>query len=307
MKKISVVIPVYYNEKSLPPLYAELCEVEQALSKQGLALELIFVDDGSGDNSLQKLMEIKKSRPETRIIKLSRNFGAVHASKAGMQHATGDCCVILAADLQDPPRLILEMAQKWQAGAKYVICVRDERSDPLITRLFSTLYYKLLRLYIVPDYPGGGFDLLLMDRSLLPYLQQSGKYIYTPLFTYWLGFKPQVLRYKRQKRVYGSSRWTFSKKISASLDVLIGFSVVPIRLISTFGLLVSFISFTYGIWIAINAALGKIDVRGFATIVVVVSFLLGLVILMLGVIGEYLWRIFEEVNRRPEVVIDEVY
>jgi dolichol-phosphate mannosyltransferase len=307
MSKLSVIVPVYYNEHSLAPLFAELQRVEEELKKNGVELELIFVDDGSGDKSLQELFKIKEQRENTRIIKLTRNFGAVHASKTGFQFATGDCFTILAADLQDPPRLIPDMVAQWQAGAKYVVCARTDRDDPVASKLFAYMYYRLLRLFVVRDYPSGGYDMALMDRSMLPHMQQSGKNIYTPLFAYWLGFKPTVIPYKRDKRVHGRSRWTFSKKLGASLVALLGFYIAPIRFISMTGLLVSIISFCYGLWMVINGFLGRTGVPGFATTVALISFLLGLIIVMLGVIGEYIWRIFDEVNKRPESVIDEIY
>ena len=147
----------------------------------------------------------------------------------------------------------------------------------------------------------------LMDRVFLSYLRDSAKNINPALFAYWLGFKPEVIRYKRKQRAHGHSRWTFSKKVKLFFDSILGFSIVPIRTILAVGVLVSLVSFSYGSVIAINALLGRTDVPGFATIVALISFLLGLMIVMLGVIGEYLWRIFDEINERPESVIDEVY
>jgi dolichol-phosphate mannosyltransferase len=304
---ISVVVPVFWNEQSLPPLFEELSRTEQELRARNFDLELIFVDDGSGDNSLEELLRIKKARPATKVIKLTRNFGATHASKTGFQFVTGDCFMILAADLQDPPELILEMLSKWEKGCKFVLCRRTARRDPVLSRVFSSLYYWLLRLFVVKDYPEGGFDLALMDRALLPYLQDSSKNINTPLFAYWLGFKPEIIQYERRGRKYGKSRWTFGKRFKFFLDSILGFSIVPIRMISLVGLIVSLFSFAYGLLIIINALRGHTDVRGFATTVALMSFLLGLVIVMLGVIGEYLWRIFDESNKRPESVIDEIY
>ena len=176
MKKLSVVIPVYYNEGSLPGLLVELMKVEAQLqSSRGIELEIIFVDDGSGDNSFSELLKIKEQRPNTKVIKLARNFGAIHAVKTGLQYVTGDCFTMLAADLQDPPELLLSMADKWLAGSKFVICVRESRQDPLLSKMFAHLYYSILRLAVTSDYPSGGFDLALMDSLLLPYLQQSGK------------------------------------------------------------------------------------------------------------------------------------
>jgi len=241
------------------------------------------------------------------VIKLTRNFGAVHASKTGFRYVTGDCFIILAADLQDPPELILKMVDHWLQGSKFVICTRNSRQDPLLSKLFARIYYQLLRFFVDKNYPKGGFDLALMDQSLLSFLVNSGKNIYTPLYAYWLGFKPVIIQYDRAKRIHGKSRWTFFKKLSAFFDALLGFSIFPIRFISIIGVFLSIASFIYGSVIVINALLGNAVLPGFPTIVALVSFLLGLIIVMLGIIGEYLWRTFDEVNSRPESVIDEIY
>lgn len=307
MNTISVVIPVYYNEGSLPLLFDELKEVEKTIAGQDFGMELIFVDDGSGDNSFAELMKIKERRPSTRVVKLTRNFGAVHASKAGLRLATGDCFLILAADLQDPPALIPTLLDYWKQGKKFVACIREDRDDPVMTRAWASFYYRLLRRFVVPDYPPGGFDLALMDKAMLPFLQKSNKNINPSLFAYWLGFEPTIVRYSRRKRRHGKSRWTFSKKLTYFIDSLLGFSILPIRIISSLGIIISLASFIYGLVIVINTLLGKASVSGFPTIVALISFLLGLVIIMLGIIGEYLWRVFDEVNQRPEYVIDEIY
>ncbi len=307
MKTVSVVVPVYYNEGSLPLLYERLTEAEAQLAARGCALELIFVDDGSGDGSFAELLKIKEKRPATRVIRLARNFGAVRASKTGLHFVTGDCFMWIAADLQDPPSIILEMIEHWLNGSKFVIAVRAERQDPPLARLFSGLYYWLLRRLVIPDYPRGGFDLALMDKTLLPYIRDSSKNVNTPLLAYWLGFQPVVLSYHRQKRLHGRSRWTFWKRFKFMIDSLLGFSVLPLRLMSLVGVVVSLLSFGYGTVVVVNALLGVRDVEGFPTLVALLTFLLGLIIVMLGIIGEYLWRIFDEINKRPEVVIDEIY
>ncbi|MDQ6765249.1 MAG: glycosyltransferase family 2 protein [Verrucomicrobiota bacterium] len=306
-RKVSIVVPVYWNEQSLAPLFSELQRVETELARRDCTLELIFVDDGSGDRSIDELLKIKQQREATKIIKLTRNFGAIHASKTGFHFVTGECFMILAADLQDPPELILQMVERWQAGCKFVMCARIARHDPLGAKMLSALYYWLLRLFVVKDYPKGGFDLALMDRALLPYLQGSSKNINTPLFAYWLGFKPEIIHYRRRERQHGKSMWSLAKRLKFFLDSILGFSIVPIRAISLVGLVVSLLSFAYGLLIFVNTVLGHRAVPGFATIVALMSFLLGLIIIMLGVIGEYLWRIFDEVNKRPESVIDEIY
>lgn len=307
MKTVSVIVPVYFNEKSIPILYERLKSIREKLFKQSFDLELIFVDDGSGDGSLHELLQIKKVDESVKVIKLTRNFGSIHAIKAGLQHVTGDCFTILAADLQDPPELILEMVEAWSNGSKFVICERTCRDDPFFTKLFAIIYYKIVVMIVDRSYPKGGFDLALMDKSMLPYMQKNGKNVYTLLYAYWLGFKPVVLKYKREIRQHGKSKWTFGKKLKVFIDVILGFSYAPIRLISLIGLAVSIISFTYGLVVVFNTLIGNWVVPGFATITALITFLLGLIIIMLGIIGEYLWRIFDEVQKRPESVIDEIY
>lgn len=306
-RKVSVIVPVYYNAGSLALLNERLESVEQELlARHGVELQLIFVNDGSRDGSQQELLAIKQLRPDATIIKLSRNFGAVHASRTGFHFVEGDAFIILAADLQDPPELLLEMVPHWLEGRKFIIAVRKSRADPLLSRLYSWLYYKVLRFLVLPGYPSGGFDIALMDRAMLEPMRNCSKNAFTPLLAYWLGYEPFTIYYHRERREHGKSGWTFGKKAKTFLDVMLGFSVTPIRLISAIGVVVSVVSFLYGLSVILGAVLGEIAVSGFATIASLVTFLLGLIILMLGIIGEYLWRIFDEVNRRPETVIDEV-
>lgn len=306
-KKLSIVVPVYFNAASLPLLFQEFEKIEERLSERSVNLELIFVDDGSKDESLSCLLAFKTRRPETRVVKLTRNFGAVHCSKTGFQFVTGDAFMIVAADLQDPPNLILEMVDRWIAGSKFVICERMTRDDPLASRIYSKVYYKLLKLLVIRDYPEGGYDMALMDRAFLPYLVNSSKSVFTPLLAYWLGYKPEVIRYHRPAREHGKSGWTFRKKFTAFLDVMLGFSITPIRAISGIGAIVAICSFIYGGVVVISALFNEIPVEGFATVVALVTFLLGLIIVMLGIIGEYLWRVFDETNKRPETVIEEIW
>jgi polyisoprenyl-phosphate glycosyltransferase len=306
-KKVSVIIPVYYNEGSLPHLFEDLSGFEMELEKRDLDLELVFVDDGSRDQSLAELHKVREVRPTTKIIKLSRNFGAVAASKTGFRFVTGDCFGILAADQQDPVGMFLQMVDAWLEGEKFVICVRNSRDDPITTRFFAAIYYFVIRKLVAPEYPSGGFDLMLLDSSLLPYMAESGMNTHPNLYAYWLGIEPRTLSYHRQKREHGVSRWTFRKKLKLFIDTISGFSVVPLRLISGFGLLIAFLSFLYGLYIGVNALLGRVDQPGFATLVVLITFFSGLILVMLGIIGEYLWRIFEATQNKPESVIDETF
>lgn len=304
-KTLSIVIPVYYNENSLNSLCEKLQIIEHDLGKKNIFLELIFVDDGSKDNSLVVLQRFREARPRTKIVKLSRNFGAISAVKVGLNYITGNCFMFLAADLQDPPELIPEMINKWLTGSKYIICERTDRDDPFTSKLFSALYYKLLRKFVVADYPDKGFDLALMDSIMLPHLKACGKHVNFPLFPFWLGFTPEKIMYKRLERKHGTSRWTFGKKWKLLIDSILSFSFAPVRFISIIGLLVALGSFVYGLVVVVSAFIGNIDVPGFATITALISFLLGLIIIMLGIISEYVWRIFDEVNKHPYAVIED--
>lgn len=306
-KTVSIVVPVFYNEGSLPLLWQELRELEPQMQARGLDLELIFVNDGSGDASLARLLDIKRQRPATKVIDLARNFGAVAASKTGFHYVTGDAFTVLAADLQDPVEQIGLMADEWLSGAKFVVSARASREDPWLTTVFARLYYALVEVFVAKGYPRGGFDMMLMDRVMLPYMQGSTKHTNPNMYAFWLGFHPVVLPYHRRSRRHGKSRWTFRKKLRFLTDTVTGFSVAPIRFLSGFGLVVAVISFLYGLNIAVNALLGRIETPGFATIAVLISFFSGLILLMLGVIGEYIWRVFEAVNQKPESVIEAEY
>jgi dolichol-phosphate mannosyltransferase len=303
---LSVVIPVYCNARSLSPLFERLLAVERELSGMGVQLEIVFTDDGSSDDSIEVLRGLRDRRSDVVVVKLARNFGSMAAIRAGITHARGDAIAILAADLQDPPELLPEMARRWLHGSKFVVCARRRREDPPLSKAFSRLYYVLLQSLVTADFPQGGFDLALFDRLLVPYLLSAGKTSYLLVLVHWLGFRPDIIPYDRAAREHGRSRWTFSKKLNAALDVLLGFSVTPIRVISGIGFLVASASFCYAAFQVVRAIAGKTDVPGFVSIVSLVTFLIGLVIVMLGVIGEYLWRILVEVNGRPYFVVEQV-
>lgn len=303
---LSVVVPVFNNEGSLFPLYERLVNVESDLKKRSVALQLVFVDDGSQDSSYEKLVKIKAVNNDVRIIKLTRNFGVIHADKKALEYVQGDCFMFLAADLQDPPELILPMVDAWINGSKFIICEREGREDPFLSKVYSKFYYWLLRILVMSNYPVGGYDLALMDKLFIPHILSSSKTVYTPLLAYWLGFKPHSIKYKRQKRYHGKSQWTFRKKFKAFINVILGFSATPMRLLSFFGFVVAVISFSYGVLIVSSAIMGQIPVPGFATLVALISFLGGIVIVMLGLIGEYIWRIYEELNGRPESIVEKI-
>jgi len=304
-RTFSLIIPIYYNAETLPALFVALREFEAVLAELGLALELIFVDDGSLDASFAQLMGLRSARPGTKVIKLSRNFGAPAAVKTGMRFVTGDCFMFFAADLQEPLEQVLLMVEQWLAGKKLVLSARRSRGDPAATRAFAAVFRTLVRFFVRRDFPEGGIGLVLMDKVMLSPMLNSAKNINPNVYAFWLGFDPIILEYDRAPRPSGRSRWTFGKKLQYMIDTLTGFSVVPIRVMSAIGLLVAILSFVYAVRIVIAALAGEIPVSGFATIVTVNSFLGGCMLFMLGVIGEYMWRTFDQVSGRPEAVVAE--
>ncbi|NQV80715.1 MAG: glycosyltransferase [Alphaproteobacteria bacterium] len=304
---LTIIVPVYFNEESLTPLHEELCKIEPELESLGLRMKLIFVDDGSGDQSLPMLLDIQRKRPDTVVVKLTRNFGAVNAAKAGFSFVDSDCFVLIAADLQDPVDKLPEMARFWREGHKLVLLVRERRGDPLLSKLASSIYYALLRKLVFSDYPKKGFDVAMMDRAMLSYVRNSGKNVNPNLFAYYLGFKAKQIPYIRARRRFGRSRWTFAKKVRYFLDSILGFSILPLRMAMVLGLTIASGSFLYAAFVVVSTLIKGSSFPGFPTIVSLLAFVSGVSLFVSGMIGEYVWRVFDEINKRPEWVVDEVF
>ncbi|GAB4422259.1 MAG: glycosyltransferase family 2 protein [Anaerolineales bacterium] len=306
-KIISIVVPVYYNEMNLPDTIPQLMELQDSLASYHL--ELVFVDDGSGDRSLSVLLDYRDQYPKhLKIVKLTRNFGSMAAIQAGLTVATGDCVGIIAADLQDPPELFIDMIRHWEAGKKAIFAVRAKREESATQRFFSSIYYALVRRFAVSDYPTGGFDFLLIDRQIandVNKIHEKNTNLMTLIF--WLGYEAVMLPYTRRKRDKGKSRWTFSKKVKLFIDTFISFSYFPIRLFSSLGIIYAILSFGYGFFIFISWLLYDIPVQGWVPMMLVLTFTAGLQMTLLGVLGEYLWRTLDEARARPMYVIDEIY
>lgn len=307
MKIVSIVVPVYYNELNLPETIPQLLALGGELP--GYRLELVFVDDGSGDRSLELLLDFQARFPETiRVVKLTRNFGSMAAIQAGFTVATGDCVGMIAADLQDPPELLVEMVHHWENGNKAVFAVRQDREESAVQKFFSNSYYSLIRKFAVRDYPKGGFDFILADRQVVNEvnrIHEKNTNILTLI--YWLGFKPILIPYVRRSRKKGVSRWTLRKKIKLFVDTFVAFSYFPIQLFSAIGFMVAIGSFLYGAYILLYKIFRGIDVAGWVPMMVILTFTAGLQMSMLGILGEYLWRNLDESRSRPPYVIDEVY
>ena len=207
---------------------------------------------------------------------------------------------MLAADLQDPPELILDMANAWISGNSYVICERTKRNDPYFSKFLAKIYYKFLTKFIIPTYPKKGFDLFLMDAKYLPVINESSKSSSVPLILSWIGIEPFKINYVRQVREHGKSTWTLFKRVNLLLDVLFSFSRKPIRIVSTIGALTAIGGLVYGLIVIIERLNGATGSQGTASLIALVSFTSGLVLLTLGIIAEYIWRIWDEVNNRPD-------
>lgn len=303
----SIVVPIYFNQENIPDTVPQLMALQERLP--GYRLELVFVDDGSRDNSLALLRAFQERHAATiRVVKLTRNFGSMAAIQAGLLTATGDCVGMIAADLQDPPELFVDMVRHWEGGTKAVFAVRSDREEGVIQKAFSNSYYRLLRHFALPGYPSGGFDFFLVDRQVLVDVNRIlEKNTNLMSLMFWLGYQPVLLPYVRRARQKGKSRWTLSKKIKLFIDSFVAFSYVPIRVLSVFGLATALSAFAYAAWVVYSWAAHGIPVKGYAPTVILIAMTAGIQMLMLGVLGEYLWRTLDETRRRPVFVIDEIY
>jgi dolichol-phosphate mannosyltransferase len=307
MHTFSIIVPVYFNELNLPDTIPQLLALEEKLP--GYQLELVFVDDGSGDRSLEILLEYRCRFPDSiKVVKLTRNFGAVAAVQAGFTVVSGDCVGVIAADLQDPPELFIEMISHWEKGTKAVLAVRSDREEPFLQKLFSNTYYACMRRFAIPNYPAGGFDFILVDRQIVEEvnrIQEKNTNIMSLIF--WLGHKHVQIPYVRRSREKGRSRWTLSKKIKLFIDSFVAFSYIPIRALSVLGLVIAASAIIYGMvvlysWFAYNE-----EVKGWPSLMVLLAFTAGIQMAMLGVLGEYLWRTLDESRKRPGFVIDQIF
>jgi glycosyltransferase involved in cell wall biosynthesis len=307
MKKLSVVIPVYFNEGSLPDLELALADLEHQLLLEQMELQLIFVNDGSLDRSLDILKDIQRRRPGTIVLNHLANRGSMAAIKTGLLRVTGDCFTYLAADLQDPPDMLIEMIQAWKTGQRFIVRTRSSRADPMMTRAFSWLNYRLVRLLVMPSYPAGGFDMAIMDKIFLSHLLRCGHNKNLAMFAWSLGIPARILTYHRCEREHGRSMWTFQKKVNYFIDSSVGFSVKPMRIATTMGFLIALACFIYAAVVVCGKIFGFIDVPGFAALAAILGFLNGCAFIFLGLLGEYVWRIYQEMDRHADAVVEEIH
>ncbi len=306
-RTVSIVVPVYHNATSLPDL---LTQFQSLASRNPLEdFEFVFVDDGSRDASYEVLCALGRREPRMRVIKLSRNFGSNAAFAAGLGHAKGDAVACIAADLQDPPELIDEMLVAWRRGSKIVLAARNGRDDSLLTSLLANTFYALFRRFAIKTMPKEGFDFFLLDGQavkLINSIQESNVYLMGLIL--WLGFEPEVVYYRRRDRdaKYGTSMWTLFKKIKYFIDGFVAFSYTPVRACSLLGILVSFFGLLYAIGIVIGKLIFQFRVEGWSSLMVVILIVSGVQMMMIGVLGEYLWRNLEETRRRPRYIVEKI-
>lgn len=305
MKAISVIIPAYNEEENLHELYKQLVSViEGKLSR--FSVEVIFVDDGSTDRTFETLRGLAESDLKMKVIRLSRNFGSHNACRAGLAHARGDAAVVIAADLQDPPELIPRLIERWEEGSDVVWATREGREDSWSKIFLANFYHRLVNKLALASYPSTGTDVFLIDRKVISVIgshPEKNSSLFAQIF--WAGFRQAFITYKRQKRHAGRSKWTLSKHIKLAIDTFISFSFVPIRLISYSGVVVSWFGFAYAIFLIFNRWFLSDVIPGWSSLMVVVLFVSGIQLIMLGIIGEYLWRTLDEARPRPLFLIED--
>lgn len=304
--KISFVVAVYHNEGALSQTHEKI----QSVFSTKLAhhdYEIIFVDDGSKDGSLQEILNLRSQDSRVKVITFTRNFGQMAAMLAGFKESSGNAIINISADLQDPVELIPQMIEKWEESSEIVICYRTDRADSFFSKLFSRMAYKILRLSL-PQIPPGGFDFVLMDRKVMDAfnaIDVRHRFFQGDLL--WTGYRTSFIPYVRLKRTIGKSQYNFGKKLKNFLDAILDASYLPIRFISLIGLITSTVGMLYSVSVVISWLRGETPFEGWAPIMIAIMLIGGLIMVMLGVIGEYIWRIYEEVRKKPNYVVRDKF
>lgn len=303
---VSIVAPFYNEELVIDRFFPPVIDV---LQTTGLEWEIVCVDDGSRDRTLDGLLAVARGNPSIKVLELSRNFGKDSALTAGMEASSGDIVILIDADLQDPPELIIEMLQKWREGYDVVYGVRQSRDgDSLGKRVTANGFYRIFNRLTPTPVPANAGDFRLMDRRVVDRVRELPERtrFMKGLFA-WVGFKSTAVTYDRPGRVAGESAWSYWKLWNFALDGLTSFSTMPLRVWTYVGLTVSLLSFLYASFLIFRTLVFGVDLPGYASLMVVILFLGGIQLISLGVIGEYLGRVFIEVKQRPVYLVDRVY
>lgn len=303
---LSLVVPVY-NEREMLPLFLD--RVEPILQALELRTEIVFVDDGSSDDSAPYLMDRIQHAEGIRLIKLSRNFGKEAALTAGLEHALGDAVIVMDADLQDPPEYIPEMVDCWRSGVDVVLMQRRSRAgETRFKRFTAHLFYRLLNRVSQTDIPVDTGDFRLMSRrsvNALLRLNERNRYM-KGLFA-WVGMPTRVIQYDRAPRAAGETKWDYPKLVGLALEGLTSFSISPLRWGIGIGLLAATLGACFGIWIIAKALLLGDPVDGYPSLIAIISFLGGVQLLGMGVIGEYVGKTYMESKQRPIYMTEDVF
>ncbi len=301
--KISIIVPVF---NSADFMHALTEAIEKERIAQGWNLELLLIDDGSRDASYQKIKEYAAIYPYIKGFKLSRNFGHQIAVKTGLTHCTGDYVAIIDDDLQDPPALLPGFFKYLDQGYEVAYGVRKKRKEAFLKRLSYNAFYRLLKQLSHTEIPLDSGDFCVMTQKVVQnMLKLQEKNPFLRGIRAWIGFKQIGVSYERQARIAGESGYTLKKLFKIAMDGIFSFSSVPIRLITLSGILGLIFAMLYSMYILYGALFTGIEAKGFASLVIVISFFSSLMLICLGIIGEYVVRIYDEVRDRPFVVIDE--
>ena len=302
--RIVILTPVYNEEESLPNFEQAVDKI--LLSRQDYDFKVLFIDDGSKDRSWAVIRQICSENPRFQGIRLSRNYGSHIALSAGFANADGDAIAILACDLQDPPEVIWEFLEKWRSGAQIVWGRRQSRKDDFWRILPSRIFFRLMRRFAMPhgsEFTTGSF--LLVDKQVAQCLSQFHEHNrITFALVAWTGFDQATVEYDRRGRRAGKSGWNFSKMIKTMYDAFIGFSFLPIRLMTLIGIGVSLLTIPLSVYLLLSWLMGN-PIAGWTSLMLAIAFFFGIQFLLMGVVGEYLYRIYAEAVRRPLYFISE--
>lgn len=303
---LTVIVPMYNEEDSLGPCFERVLPLLDGLNR---SYEVLCVDDGSRDTTLEKLIELHQRDPRIKILGFARNFGKEMALTAGLRYATGKAVVPMDADLQDPPELLSEMLDRWDQGAEVVVAVRKSRPEDSAFQRFSVAAFYWLFNKIAPyKLTANAGDFCLLDQRVVRQLnriREKNRFM-KGLFA-WVGFRREYVYFDRPERVCGSTTWNAWKLWNFALDGITSFSTAPLRVWSYAGAIIAGLSFVYGLFLVLLVLIAGIDVPGYASLMVVILFMGGVQLLALGVIGEYLGRVYLESKDRPEYVVREVW
>ncbi|WP_289283134.1 MULTISPECIES: glycosyltransferase family 2 protein [unclassified Methylophaga] len=300
--ELSLLLPVFNEEDVLEPF---ISKVSAILTDRDITFELIFINDGSTDNTLQILKEQLELNKSIKIINLSRNFGKEQALSAGLDFASGQAAIPIDCDFQDPPELIIDMYEKWKEGFDVVLAKRiDRSSDTSMKRWSSSLFYSIIEKISDVVIPKNVGDFRLIDRKVIDVLKNYPertrfmKGIFASV-----GFRQTTVEYIRPERAAGNTSWNYFSLYKLALEGIVSFTSLPLKVWSYLGSLISIFSFMYGFYLIIKTIIFGVDMPGYASLMVVILFMSGLVLLSLGVIGEYLSRIFIEIKQRPIYIV----